>query len=179
MNNSNILKKAVKLDEQLFLTLFNYTSPRWFKTTALGLSKSGDGGFYLFICAIVWWLSSNEHNQLLPLTMLVGFAIERPIYFFAKKHFARIRPCDSLVNNAYIIPSDKFSLPSGHSAAAFLMAVILSHFFAEYTWLWFSWSSGIAASRVVLGVHFPTDIVIGALIGSVCGVLALALMAPL
>jgi len=126
----------------------------------------------------VGWLSNNEQQQLLPVTILVGFAIERPIYLLAKNRFARIRPCDCLVTNAYIVPSDKFSLPSGHSAAAFLVAIILSHFFPEYIWLLLSWAAGVAISRVVLGVHFPADIIIGAIIGSVCGLFALALVVP-
>lgn len=176
MNDNNVLKKMAQVDEQLFLTLFNYNSPAWLKTAALGLSKSGNGGLYLLMCGAIWWLSTNEQHQLLPITVLLGFVIERPIYFLAKRSFARIRPCDCLVSNAYIVPSDKFSLPSGHSAAAFLVAIILSHFFVQYTWLWFSWASGVALSRVILGVHFPADIMIGAIIGSSCGLLALALV---
>ncbi len=171
-----MFKRAALLDEQLFLTLFNCNSPKWFKTMAFGLSKSGDGGLYILVCLAVWWLSNNEQQQLLPVTILVGFALERPIYLLAKNRFARIRPCDCLVTNAYIVPSDKFSLPSGHSAAAFLVAIILSHFFPEYIWLLLSWAAGVAISRVVLGVHFPADIIIGAIIGSVCGLFALALL---
>jgi len=173
-----MFKRAALLDEQLFLTLFNCNSPKWFKTMAFGLSRSGDGGLYILVCLAVWWLSNNEQQQLLPVTILVGFAIERPIYLLAKNRFARIRPCDCLVINAYIVPSDKFSLPSGHSAAAFLVAIILNHFFPEYIWLLLSWAAGVAISRVVLGVHFPADIVIGAIIGSVCGLFALALVVP-
>ncbi len=173
-----MFKRAALLDEQLFLTLFNCNSPKWFKTMAFGLSKSGDGGLYILVCLAVWWLSNNEQQQLLPVTILVGFALERPIYLLAKNRFARIRPCDCLVTNAYIVPSDKFSLPSGHSAAAFLVTIILSHFFPEYIWLLLSWAAGVAISRVVLGVHFPADIIIGAIIGSVCGLFALALVVP-
>jgi undecaprenyl-diphosphatase len=179
MTNSTVLKKAAQLDEQLFLTLFNCDLPHWVRTTALGFSKSGDGGLYLLICAGVWWLSNNEQHQLLPATMLLGFLIERPIYFFAKHRFARIRPCDCLVSNAFIVPSDKFSLPSGHSAAAFVVAVILSGFIPEYSIIWFLWATGVATSRVVLGVHFPADIIIGAIIGSACGLLAMMLVVPI
>ena len=178
MDDNSMLKRVAQMDEQLFLILFNYNSPKWVKTIALGLSKSGDGGLYLFTCTTIWWLGTNEYHQLLPMTVLLGFVIERPIYLLAKNRFARIRPCDCLVTNAYIIPSDKFSLPSGHSAAAFLVAIIISHFFPEYTWLLLGWACGVAVSRVVLGVHFPADIIIGAIIGSSCGLLALALVIP-
>lgn len=175
----NILKKIARMDEQLFLALFNYKSPTWLKKLAFGLSKSGDGEFYLLICIAVWWLSNDQHHQLLPIAIIFGFAIERPIYLLAKKYFARIRPCDCLVTNAYIVPSDKFSLPSGHSAAAFLIAVILSHFFPSLILLFIGWAASVAISRVILGVHFPADIVVGAAIGSSCGLLALTLVVPL
>jgi undecaprenyl-diphosphatase len=178
MSNNNILKKVAQFDERLFLTLFNCNSPKWLKKLALGLSKSGDGGLYLVICAGVWWLSKNGQYQLLPIAIMLGFIIERPIYFLAKKYFARIRPCDCLVTNAYIVPSDKFSLPSGHSAAAFLVAIILCHFFPQYVWIFLAWAGGVAISRVVLGVHYPADIIIGALIGSSCGLFALAVVVP-
>ena len=49
MNDNNVLKKMAQMDEQLFLTLFNYNSPKWLKTAALGLSKSGNGGLYLCV----------------------------------------------------------------------------------------------------------------------------------
>ena len=65
MNDNNVLKKMAQMDEQLFLTLFNYNSPKWLKTAALGLSKSGNGGLYLLMCGAVWWLNTNEQHQFL------------------------------------------------------------------------------------------------------------------
>ena len=70
MGNNNILKKVAQFDERLFLTLFNCNSPKWLKKMAFGLSKSGDGGLYLVICAGVWWLSKNELHQLLPIAIM-------------------------------------------------------------------------------------------------------------
>ncbi|MFM9745359.1 phosphatase PAP2 family protein, partial [Streptomyces brasiliscabiei] len=111
-------------------------------------SKSGNGGLYVMIALGFGWLGSEQELQLLSITLLLGFLIERPIYYVAKKTFARVRPCDCLVKGAYIVPSDKFSLPSGHSAGAFLVAIILAQYFPELFWLWFAWASGVAASRV-------------------------------
>lgn len=179
MRDKNVVQKRflqqiAQLDENLFLKLFNGNSPNWLKVSALGFSKSGDGGLYLLLTALLSWLGT-EQQPYLVLTLLLGFLIERPIYYVAKNSFARVRPCDCLVKGAYIVPSDKFSLPSGHSAAAFLVAVILSQYFPELSWLWLSWAAGVASSRVLLGVHFPADVIIGALMGSSCGLLALLL----
>jgi undecaprenyl-diphosphatase len=45
-------------------------------------------------------------------------------------------------------------------------------YFPELTVLWLLWASGVAASRVVIGVHYPADVIIGAGMGSSCAVLA-------
>ncbi|MGB0842666.1 MAG: phosphatase PAP2 family protein [Pseudoalteromonas shioyasakiensis] len=169
---NNILTKLAKVDEQLFLSLFNDASPIWLRRSALGFSKSGDGGLYVVLFLGFWWFTEQLHFQQLAMSILVGFAIERPIYFLAKKRIARVRPCDSLVQGAYLVPSDQFSLPSGHSAGAFVVATILTIYFPEFAVLWLMWASGVAASRVIIGVHYPADVVIGAVMGSSCAVLA-------
>ncbi|AXV66425.1 phosphatase PAP2 family protein [Pseudoalteromonas lipolytica] len=169
---NNILTKLAKVDEQLFLSVFNDASPNWLRRSAIGLSKTGDGGLYLMLFVGFWWFSEQLHFQQFALSLLVGFAIERPIYFLAKKRIARVRPCDCLVQGAYLVPSDKFSLPSGHSAGAFVVATILTMYFPAFMAVWFIWAAGVAASRVIVGVHYPADVIVGAVIGSSCAVLA-------
>ena len=44
---NNILTKLAKVDEQLFLSVFNDASPVWLRRSAIGFSKSGDGGLYV------------------------------------------------------------------------------------------------------------------------------------
>ncbi|WOC26682.1 phosphatase PAP2 family protein [Pseudoalteromonas sp. N1230-9] len=169
---NNILTRLAKVDEQLFLSVFNDASPNWVKKSAIGLSKTGDGGLYVVLFIALWWFTEQLHFQQLAQCLLLGFAIERPIYFLAKKRIARVRPCDCLVKSAYLIPSDQFSLPSGHSAGAFVVATILAIYFPELSFVCFMWASGVAISRVVIGVHYPADVLIGAAMGSCCAMLA-------
>ena len=74
---------------------------------------------------------------------------------------------------AFIQPSDKFSFPSGHTAAAFVMASLLTAFYPPVALVAYPLALAIGASRVTLGVHYPSDIVAGAVLGSGCAFIAL------
>ncbi|OOE80665.1 phosphatase PAP2 family protein [Salinivibrio sp. ML198] len=135
---------------------------------ARAVSRSGDGPLYLVIGFTAWWLHEAVGLWFL-LTGLMAFAIELPIYWVLKRSFRRARPSQL---PAFITPSDLYSMPSGHTAAAFLMASLLSTFFPSLTLLVFIWASLIGISRVLLGVHFVSDIVVGAGLGLLCATLA-------
>jgi len=61
----------------------------------------------------------------------------------------------------------KYSLPSAHTQIAFCVATLLNYQFHRYGWLFYSVASLIGIYRVCVGVHFPSDIVIGAIMGFV------------
>jgi len=105
-------------------------------------------------------------NSLLLQTVLLSFLIERPVYFVLKNSLKRNRPQAALINfRSIITPSDKFSFPSGHTSAAFMMATLLSYYFPPLIIPLYCWATLVGCSRVVLGVHFPTDILVGIILG--------------
>lgn len=162
------MKHLVNIDLWLFQWIANsamtHTDQRvsaWFKW----ISKTGDGYLYLILGLILFYFD-KEHGSLFLYTTIVAYAFEIPMYVILKHMFKRRRPCDLLVNvQAHIIPSDKFSLPSGHTAAAFLMATIIMHFYPALGLMAYVWASLVGLSRIVLRVHFPLDVLMGASLG--------------
>lgn len=128
------------------------------------VSKTGDGGLYLLTMALFYWQEGNESVELQ--TFLMAFAIERPVYFILKNGCKRNRPAAALEGfHSVITPSDQFSFPSGHTSAAFMVATILCHYYPALLAPLYLWAASVGFSRVALGVHFPTDTLVGSFMG--------------
>ena len=105
--------------------------------------------------------------------MLAAYLVELPLYFILKNLIRRPRPCHALVGgSASLEPADKFSLPSGHTAAAFVMATSIYFIYPEFIYFAALWAISVGCSRVILGVHYPLDILAGALLGIVSVILS-------
>lgn len=91
-------------------------------------------------------------------------------YRLLKEFFARPRPCDVLSD--VITPigcTGAFSFPSNHALNNFAAAFFFYKLFPKLKWVVFVTASLIAISRVYLGLHYPSDILGGALIGILFG----------
>lgn len=89
---------------------------------------------------------------------------------YLKEWFHRIRPCNSLAN--VITPlgcNGTFSFPCNHAMNNFAAAVFYYELFPNLKWLLFITATLISISRVYMGLHYPSDILGGALIGSAFG----------
>jgi len=140
------------------------------------ISHTGDGHLYL-VFGVLAYLFAGKDGQLFFMAGLLAFGIELPIYWFAKNLFKRRRPQEfSDLVTSFITPSDRYSLPSGHTTAAFLMASITGHYFVELEVFTLIWASLIASSRILLGVHFLTDVLLGAFLGIGVAQTALAII---
>ncbi|TQV86857.1 phosphatase PAP2 family protein [Aliikangiella coralliicola] len=140
------------------------------------LSRTGDGWLYAIIAFSLLGYDYQQHQNFFY-SCLLGFALEVPLYMILKNKFKRNRPQDYLQNfQAKINPSDQFSFPSGHTAAAFVMAVQILIFFPAFAILAIAWATMIGFCRILLGVHFPGDIFAGVMLGVLCSFLAGAII---
>jgi undecaprenyl-diphosphatase len=140
------------------------------------ISRSGDGPLYVAIGLLVYFTQPINYLDFIKVGLL-AFLIELPCFMLLKAAIRRDRPFVKIPESRSIIqPSDKFSMPSGHTAAAFLMAGVISYFYIEYIVLVYLWAFAIGTSRVVLGVHYPSDVLAGAMLGSSAFLLSLAIL---
>ncbi len=90
-----------------------------------------------------------------------------------KPFFSRVRPCHTLSGVHLLVGCSKsYSLPSSHAANCFSMATL---FYLEYKRVALPAiviALLVSYSRVYVGVHYPLDVLIGALVGGICGVVA-------
>jgi Membrane-associated phospholipid phosphatase len=91
-------------------------------------------------------------------------------YRILKEYFGRIRPCIALHDAILPIgPTGAFSFPSNHALNNFAAATYFTRFFPKLKWIMFVTAFFIALSRVYLGLHYPSDILGGAIIGIIIG----------
>jgi undecaprenyl-diphosphatase len=144
------------------------------------ISRTGDGHLYAFLLALGWWLGAAEGNTTdvqFSKTGLLAFIIELPLYWLCKNSFKRRRPHElSQLIRLTFTPSDKYSLPSGHTAAAFVTATLIGQFYPPFYLFALTWACFIGLSRILLGVHFISDVVLGALLGITCAKVAMLFM---
>ncbi|KGE03947.1 phosphatase PAP2 family protein [Pseudohaliea rubra] len=169
----SVLKDIQVLDRRLLLLLGQ--SQSWLAQNARRVSRTADGHLYV-ILPLLLSMAGDAGDRLLLATAL-AFAAERPVYWVLKNSLRRRRPAQALPGfTSTIIASDEFSFPSGHTSAAFLFSTLLCLQFGPLALPVYGWAMAVGMSRVYLGVHFPTDTLVGAALGMS---LALAVTASL
>jgi undecaprenyl-diphosphatase len=140
------------------------------------ISKSGDGYLYPVV-TLVLWLLNRQVGAMLFSAAVAAFSIELPLYKLVKHIVRRARPCDALRSvEARVRLLDRFSFPSGHTAGAFLMATVVSSFFPVISMAIYAWAGLVGISRIYLGVHYPTDVLAGMVVGICCGTTGISMI---
>lgn len=157
------------IDNQIILNIYEFMQNKEFlKNILVFITSLGDLGIiWLFFAILLYFKNSTKKNGFIMLTSLfIGFLIGNLIL---KNVIARERPFIQLDLIPLIAPPTDFSFPSGHSLSSFVGATSIFMFNKKFGILAYILAFFIAISRILLVVHYPTDIIIGAILGILIG----------
>ncbi len=173
------LQGMQRIDTAIFLDINQLPHPRWCNVLMRGLTIIMKRGDALVAGLLVASLSDPERGasalgEVLPSLWVSTFIIETPV----KRFFRRRRPFIDVVRATVVgRRPGSFSFPSGHSAAAFAGATLLRRHYPRWTAAFYLLAVAVGFSRVYLGAHYPADVVIGGLGGTVLAETSRAVMA--
>jgi undecaprenyl-diphosphatase len=134
-----------------------------------------NGGTSLFMSLIIIfvWLKGEKKPAIY---LALGLIVDAILVYTLKTMIHRPRPYEVLSIVPLELVDNFRSLPSGHASTAFLSATILSKFYSKYMVVFFVIAASIGFSRVYIGVHYPLDVIVGAITGSLLGILVVDLL---
>lgn len=161
------MNALTRLDAQLSTRLALPTdAPRW--RFAAKIAHLGDGTLIFggLALAYVWgWFFHNPALRIAVFSILLSLIITAVVVFAIKYTLRRERPRDP--TGFVTIKYDKYSFPSGHSARMSCLAIAV----LLYTWplglALLALSFAIAAARVIIGVHYLGDVLVGLALGGI------------
>jgi undecaprenyl-diphosphatase len=180
----------LSIDHALF-TWINTSHAPWLDTVMLAGSHVGVGGFLWLVIAGIAFVFPERRASAWRVVLAVGLASsivdgvvkpliwrDRPYIALALAHAGGVK--ENADRDVRVIDAKprSSSFPSGHAANAMAGAAALSQLLPGVRIVWWTLAATIAVSRIYLGVHFPFDVLSGALLGLLCARLVLGGVKP-
>ena len=149
------------------------------------ITDLGSQFFVVAFCLIVLAIAMVKNNEPLRKVAIVGLialCLVSIIVLMLKFSIAEPRPFVALKNvNLLVIEIDPFSFPSGHTTNSFALATVFGLNWQipflkkklKLIWLLIPLASIVGFSRIYVGVHYPIDVLVGAIIGIILGLIAI------
>jgi len=155
-------------DHWVMLRVNRWYAPRWIRVWMICATRGGDGWLW-YALGLVLLLFGGEQRFLAVGAAAVASGAGIALFLQIKKATRRKRPSEPHCW-ADLLPPDQFSFPSGHTITAFAVSIALAGFYPELAIGLLFCAISVAASRILLGMHFLSDVLAGAAIGSLLGI---------
>lgn len=171
----NWLQRILEIDKDFFLYLNNFHNPFW-DTIMLMVTRKET--WFPFFAIIIYYIIKNYRGKALPILFFVALTIllSDQLSVLMKESIQRFRPVHDpeighLVHNV-LRKGSLYGFVSSHAANGFAIFVFTSRLFKNrgYSILLFFWAVLFSYSRIYSGVHYPLDILGGAVLGWIIGV---------
>jgi undecaprenyl-diphosphatase len=159
-------------DLRLMRRVQRWRPPRWVRWWMIAATRGGDGWLWYGQGAAILLFGGSE-RFLAAGAAALACGIGILLFQILKRVIGRQRP-SVLARHDWVrlLPPDEFSFPSGHTISAFAFAIAISQFYPDLLpWLLFC-ALSVGISRVVLGMHFLSDVLAGCAIGCSLGYFA-------
>lgn len=165
--NNGLLRRRLRTNESEWCLRANALCGRVATRRFFSLiSRLGDGVFWYALMAGLVLLGGAQGISAALHLAAIGL-VSLALYKALKRWTRRPRPCASdLRIRAWVAPLDEFSFPSGHTLHAVAFTIVTLSYFPLLAWLLIPFAASVAVSRVVLGLHYPSDVLAATGIGS-------------
>jgi undecaprenyl-diphosphatase len=163
-------------DHNLMRRVNRWRAPRWIRVWMICATRGGDGWLW-YAMGLIIAIFGGAHRLEAIGAAAVASGTGIGLFIKLKRVFNRRRP--SAIEPhcwATLLPPDQFSFPSGHTITAFAVAIPMLHFYPTLSSGLLFCAGSIALSRIILGLHFLSDVVVGCAIGVGLGYAAVALI---
>jgi undecaprenyl-diphosphatase len=173
-----MIRRIAAGDRKVMLHVNQWLAPKWIRAWMLGASRAGDGWLWVALGVVVLLFGGERRFDALDAGFLsVGAGLAT--FFVLKRITGRERPCAMEAHCwSSLLPPDRYSFPSGHTITAFAVAVPFGLFYPSLLAGLLFCAVSVAASRVVLGLHYLSDVLAGVLIGGGLGLAAYLWVVP-
>ncbi len=154
------------------LRVNRWQAPQWIRRWMVVASRGGDGWLWMAVGLVLLLFGGQERFAALS-AGFVAVGAGQLTFFVLKRLIGRERPCATESHCwAGLLPPDRFSFPSGHTITAFAITFSLGLYYPALLLGLIFCALSVASSRVILGLHYLSDVLVGIAIGSAIGAAA-------